>query len=73
MIIRGGNSDLLSAETVAEMVRRHPGCETMVVPDQGHAPLLMDEISIGAIKGFVETVEAGSIASPLPEPLRGEG
>ena len=73
MIIRGGNSDLLSAETVAEMVRRHPGCETMVVPDQGHAPLLMDEISIGAIKGFVERVEAGSIASPLPAPSRGEG
>ena len=36
MIIRGENSDLLSADTVAEMVRRHPGAETFVAEGQGH-------------------------------------
>ena len=40
LTIRGANSDLLSPETVAAMQQRWPGNETMVVPGQGHAPLL---------------------------------
>ncbi len=40
LAIRGGNSDLLSDETLREMARRHPACDTFTVPGQGHAPLL---------------------------------
>lgn len=54
LVIRGANSDLLSVETLAEMVRRHPRCETFTVPGQGHAPLLLDAASIQRIAAFVE-------------------
>ena len=40
MAIRGGLSDLLSASTLAEMERRHPGLVAATVPDEGHTPLL---------------------------------
>lgn len=40
LAIRGANSMLLSAETLAEMGRRHPDIETVTVAGQGHAPLL---------------------------------
>lgn len=40
LAIRGRHTDLLSAETLAEMARRHPRCETYEVDGEGHAPLL---------------------------------
>jgi pimeloyl-ACP methyl ester carboxylesterase len=40
LAIRGENSKFLTAETLAEMGRRHPDCETVTVKGQGHAPLL---------------------------------
>jgi pimeloyl-ACP methyl ester carboxylesterase len=52
LVVRGGNSDLLSEETVAEMRRRHPHFSTLTVPDQGHAPLLRDPPTISAIGEF---------------------
>ncbi len=57
LAIRGANSDILSAETLAEMARRHRDCETYVVPGQGHAPLLYDEASIERIVDFVRRAE----------------
>jgi pimeloyl-ACP methyl ester carboxylesterase len=54
LVIRGANSDLLSIETLAEMTRRHPRCETLTVAGQGHAPLLLDAPTIGWIAAFVE-------------------
>ena len=54
LAIRGENSDLLSAETLEEMTRRCPKCESWVVPGQGHAPLLSDTATIERIKTFVD-------------------
>lgn len=57
LIVRGANSDLLSAETLQEMVRRHKGAETHTVTGQGHAPLLIDEETIGRICFFAARID----------------
>jgi len=57
LIIRGANSDLLSAATFEAMRARRRQCEALVVPDQGHAPLLSDDDTIARIGAFVRSCE----------------
>jgi pimeloyl-ACP methyl ester carboxylesterase len=52
LVIRGANSDVLSAETLEAMIERHPNLRTITVPDQGHAPLLKDHDTVEAIASF---------------------
>lgn len=52
MVIRGGLSDLLSTETVAMMRQRRPDLDVLVVPDQGHAPLLAEAPVVKQINAF---------------------
>jgi pimeloyl-ACP methyl ester carboxylesterase len=48
LVLRGAESDLLLAETAAEMTRRGPGAEVVEIDGTGHAPALMakDQIEI---------------------------
>jgi pimeloyl-ACP methyl ester carboxylesterase len=55
--IRGSHSDLLSEDTQIEMARRHPGCETLTVQGEGHAPLLGDRPTLTRIAAFVHRAE----------------
>jgi pimeloyl-ACP methyl ester carboxylesterase len=65
MAIRGANSDLFSVETLREMQRRHPQLEPLTIAGEGHAPMLKDVQSIGAVYDFlmrtdkVEKLQAG--------------
>ncbi len=59
MVVRGENSDILTAETVDEMRRRHPAMATISVANQGHAPLLKDTTTIEAIRHFLTATDAG--------------
>ena len=52
LVIRGEHSDLLLAETLTEMSVR-PHTETLVVPDTGHCPMLMDDAQVLAIRRFL--------------------
>jgi pimeloyl-ACP methyl ester carboxylesterase len=53
LVVRGENSDVLAAETVDEMRRRHPALTAVTVANQGHAPLLKDNPTIEAIRHFL--------------------
>ncbi len=55
LVVRGALSDLLSAETVAEMGRRHPdNFASVEVPDRGHAPMLDEDPAVTAITSFLD-------------------
>lgn len=57
MVIRGANSDLLSAETVARMAERHPALVAHIVSGEGHAPLLHDTPTLEAIDAFLVSAD----------------
>ncbi len=57
LVIRGENSDLLSKDTVEKMVKQNPKLETLTVPDQGHAPLLLDKPTMETIAAFLAKVD----------------
>ena len=52
-LIRGANSDLLSAATAAEMRRRRPDMIFAEVPDRAHIPFLDEPESLAAIRAFL--------------------
>lgn len=53
-LIRGANSDLLSAQTAAEMRRRRPDMVFAEVPDRGHVPFLDEPESVAAIAAWLD-------------------
>jgi pimeloyl-ACP methyl ester carboxylesterase len=60
MVIRGSNSDLLSAATVDAMRARRTRLDVVEVPDQGHAPLLTGDHVVGRIATFVKSCDDGA-------------
>lgn len=53
-VIRGENSDLLTAATLARMQEHHPGLIAAVVPDRGHVPFLDEAPALAAIHALLE-------------------
>jgi pimeloyl-ACP methyl ester carboxylesterase len=62
LVIRGANSDILSAETMSAMAARHAGMESIEVADQGHVPLLEGELLISRIAAFVASCDRAANA-----------
>lgn len=54
-VLRGANSNVLSAETLAEMHRRHPGLISADVPNRGHVPFLDEPESLALIHKVLST------------------
>ncbi|MCW9042404.1 MAG: alpha/beta hydrolase [Pseudopelagicola sp.] len=55
--IRGANSDLMSAETLAEMTRRAPGLIAATVPNRGHVPFLDEPDSVAALQDWTAALQ----------------
>ncbi|MGQ0564560.1 MAG: alpha/beta fold hydrolase [Gemmobacter sp.] len=52
-LIRGANSDLLSAETTAEMRRRRPDMDFAEVPDRAHIPFLDEPPAVDCLQAWM--------------------
>jgi pimeloyl-ACP methyl ester carboxylesterase len=52
--LRGANSDLLSADTFAEMMRRRPDMIAAEVPGRGHVPFLDEPESLEALRRWLK-------------------
>lgn len=53
MVLRGALSDILSAQTATEMTQRGPKARLVVIPDTGHAPMLMKADEIALVREFM--------------------
>jgi pimeloyl-ACP methyl ester carboxylesterase len=60
MVVRGANSDILSAATVHAMRERRRSLEVVEVADEGHAPRLSDASTSNRIAAFVAACDGGS-------------
>ncbi|MGB7036263.1 MAG: alpha/beta hydrolase [Xanthobacteraceae bacterium] len=58
LLIRGANSDILSAATAAAMRDHHPDLATIEIADQGHVPALDDPVLIARIADFARSCDA---------------
>jgi pimeloyl-ACP methyl ester carboxylesterase len=53
LVLRGAQSDLLTAETAGRMAERGPRARVVEVPDVGHPPMLMDVAQIAVVREFL--------------------
>ena len=58
MAVRGETSRLLSADTLMEMERRHPGMVAVTAAGQGHAPILHLDGLAARIGAFLAAMPA---------------
>ena len=52
LIVRGGDSDLLSAKTVAEMCQRNSRARSIEIPGVGHAPAFITPEQVSLVREF---------------------
>lgn len=60
LVLRGEHSDILSTATLEDMRGRHPRLEAITISGEGHAPLLKDARSIGAVADFLQRTDRES-------------
>jgi pimeloyl-ACP methyl ester carboxylesterase len=53
LVLRGADSDVLSHDTLMQMKSRRPGVEVLELPGIGHAPALMSDNQIAAVREFL--------------------
>jgi pimeloyl-ACP methyl ester carboxylesterase len=53
LVLRGADSDLLLAETAAEMTKRGPKAEVIEIDGTGHAPALMAKDQIAIVRAWL--------------------
>ncbi len=53
LILRGGQSDVLSADIAARMVEALPGAKLVEVPGVGHAPVLTEPVAVRALEEYL--------------------
>jgi pimeloyl-ACP methyl ester carboxylesterase len=58
-VLRGGLSDILSAKTARDMVKRLPNAKLVTISNVGHAPALDEAASLRAIDGLLKSVDEG--------------
>ena len=58
LVVRGGRSDVLSADVAARMIERLPQGELVTVPDVGHAPTLSEPAAAAGIARLLGRVAA---------------
>jgi pimeloyl-ACP methyl ester carboxylesterase len=56
LLLRGGQSDLLTTELATAMVLGHPQARLSVVPDVGHAPMLDEPAARAALGEFLDAL-----------------
>ena len=57
LVIRGARSPIPSQATLNAMPARHPGLESIELPDQGYVPLLEGAELVRRITAFIEKCE----------------
>lgn len=72
LAIRGENSDVLSKETFEQMFYRHPNLQLFTVANEGHTPLLDDDLSIERIRLFLERCDHMELEFDIPVNEEGE-
>lgn len=63
LVLRGENSDLLSAATLEKMKEAKPDLMAITIKDRGHVPFLDEAPAVQAIDDFLRRVDGSQLAS----------